>query len=87
MGKHRGIHTNGLRGLRELTPGLKSFIARLLAASLFLGLYWYVRNWIVMGNPFFPYSVQVGQRELLSSDIGGFRFGIQNFTETSDSFL
>jgi hypothetical protein len=75
------------RALRDVTPGIQYSIAFILAASLFLGLYWYGRNWILMGNPFFPYSVQVGQRELLSSDIGGFRFGLQNFMETMRLFL
>ncbi len=82
--KSAGAVVDGLRG----EPArIKLAIAVVMTASLFLGSYWYVRNWILMGNPFFPYSVEVGQREVLSSDIGGFQFGVQNFIATFQLFL
>jgi hypothetical protein len=36
----------------------------LLVAALLLGCYWYVRNEVLQGNPFYPYGVSVAGTEL-----------------------
>lgn len=76
-----------LRSLKDLPGQSRILLLVMLLLALFLGSYWYLRNWIVMGNPFFPYSVQIGQNEVLSSDIGGFQFGLDNLMQTMRLFL
>ena len=38
-----------------------------LAAGLLLGGLWYIRNWIVFENPFFPYSIEYGDKLIFQS--------------------
>ncbi len=37
----------------------------IFASGLFLGGYWNVRNWVLTGNPFYPYGVAVGNASVL----------------------
>jgi hypothetical protein len=41
-------------------------LATLLAACLCLSLAWYVRDWVVTGDPFFPESIRLGQAVLFA---------------------
>ena len=69
--------------------GLSHFILViiLLGSALFMGSYWYLRNWIMMGNPFFPYSVDVGGNTVLETEIGGFKLGLENFINNLKLFV
>ena len=44
----------------QFTPYPSSLILFLIASSLFLGSYWYLRNWIVFANPFHPTDFRIG---------------------------
>lgn len=44
----------------------------LVGAGLFLGGYWNVRNWILMGNPFYPYGVVVEGESMVSGTFSQF---------------
>jgi len=50
----------------------------LLAGGLCLGLYWNLRNWVLTGNPFYPYSVRVADEAILGTGLGGFQFDFHN---------
>lgn len=52
-----------------------------LLCGLLLGSYWYIRNWILMGNPFYPYSVDVGGTRVLESGETGFQIGLSNLLD------
>jgi len=45
---------------------LQSGLPVLLALALVLGLYWNLRNWVLTGNPVYPYRVVMGGQELTS---------------------
>jgi hypothetical protein len=46
----------------------------LLISGAVLALYWNVRNWIVIGNPFYPYIVDIGEIQVIEME--GQDFGI-----------
>lgn len=50
--------------IRRTGSDLKVGLVLLLLAGLFLGAYWNLRNWFVTGNPFYPYGVSLGGREI-----------------------
>jgi len=53
-------------------------LAILLVGGVCLGLYWNLRNWVLTGNPFYPYGVTVADQAILDTGLGGFRFDLQN---------
>ena len=52
---------------RGWSRGKRGLVVGVLAVGLFLGGFWYVRNWIITGNPFYPYGVQVGETMVLQA--------------------
>lgn len=54
----RGLK-GGLRGLTGAGQGRLAVYVLVLAVGAFLGGYWNIRNWILMGNPFYPYGVAI----------------------------
>jgi hypothetical protein len=72
--------------LRENLEGFRLAAAWVLAAALFLGLFWYARNWILKGNPFFPYGVSVGSAQVVEAADRTTRFDPTNFLENVISF-
>lgn len=48
---------------RRTTGNRRALLLLILVAGLFVGGYWNSRNWLLTGNPFYPYGVQVeGER-------------------------
>ena len=43
---------------------IRIMVVVLLISGLFLGSYWYLRNWSLTGNPFYPYGVSIGDTPL-----------------------
>ena len=43
---------------------IRTMVVTLLISGLFLGSYWYLRNWSLTGNPFYPYGVSIGDTPL-----------------------
>jgi hypothetical protein len=52
---------------RNLKPAFRWIMIVGLVAGLFLGGFWYIRNWIVFENPFFPYGIEYGDTLLFKS--------------------
>jgi hypothetical protein len=60
--------------VNEWSRWVRIFIILLLISGAVLGLYWNLRNWILIGNPFYPYDVDLGGIELIETE--GPDFGI-----------
>jgi hypothetical protein len=43
---------------------IRIMVVILLISGLFLGSYWYLRNWSLTGNPFYPYGITIGDTPL-----------------------
>ncbi len=43
---------------------IRIMVVILLISGLFLGSYWYLRNWSLTGNPFYPYGISIGDTPL-----------------------
>ena len=43
---------------------IRIMVVSLLISGLFLGSYWYLRNWSLTGNPFYPYGISIGDTPL-----------------------
>jgi len=70
-----------LSEIRNRSKGFLGIVVLVLCGALLLGAYWYFRNWILTGNPFYPYSVDVGGTRVLESGKTGFKFGMQNLLD------
>jgi len=46
------------------------FLLVLILTGLFVGSYWNIRNWILTGNPFYPYGVTIERAEIWGSTQG-----------------
>jgi len=51
--------SEAVRQLRQETIWVQTGLGLLLCSGLLLGGYWNIRNWILTGNPFYPYEVTV----------------------------
>jgi hypothetical protein len=82
----RAIPRSILVRLRENPQGFRLAVAWVLMAALFLGSFWYARNWILQGNPFFPYGVSVESAQVVEAAERTTRFDLTNFLENLRSF-
>jgi hypothetical protein len=61
------ILTDARIQLASSGTGLRITFGALVLAGLLLGGYWNVRNWVLTGNPFYPYGVVVGEQQIIPS--------------------
>ena len=59
------IFRDSVRQLRNTRRLQLLLLVLILVAGMFLGLFWNARNWVLQGNPFYPYGVEVGNEEVL----------------------
>lgn len=57
---------------------IRIVVAILLVSGLFLGTYWYFRNWSVTGNPFYPYGISIGDTSLVQKETANVPFDLGN---------
>jgi len=55
------------RAWNQLPITTRVALLLLLSAGLFVGGYWNVRNWLLTGNPLFPYGVSIEGQDVLDS--------------------
>jgi hypothetical protein len=67
-----------LREARGQRPPAILAASGLLVAGLILGSYWYARNEVLQGNPFFPYGVSVAGSQLEAPQGPTFRLDLAN---------
>jgi hypothetical protein len=68
------------------TIGKASFIV-ILGSALFIGFYWNSRNWVLTGNPFFPYGVKLEGEQILSGAERDAVLGMTRLQQNLQSFL
>ncbi len=73
--------------LRGNPQGFRWAAGALLTGALLLGSYWYLRNWAVTGNPFYPYGLAVEGAEVIASAEKATPFDLTNFLANLRSFL
>jgi hypothetical protein len=59
----------------------------ILIAAVFLGGYWNIRNWVLKGNPFYPYGVQIESQMVLSGAEREAELSFDRFLENSRDLL
>lgn len=62
------------------TSGQRTLYIAVVAVALVLGGFWYARNWILTGNPLYPYGVQVGGTMVVSAPDDAARLTWRDFT-------
>jgi hypothetical protein len=76
-----------IREWRAKAAGLRLAILSLLLSGLMLGLYWNLRNWVVAGNPFYPYGVRIEKVEVLSGAHQTTALSFWRLRENTESLL
>jgi len=69
------------RALRPRGGSAGGIRALILGVALFLGTYWYVRNWLLTGNPLYPYGISVRGVEIIETDFGAANVGLGNLIQ------
>jgi hypothetical protein len=65
---------------QALSAGGRTLSLVVVAVALVLGTYWYARNWILTGNPLYPYGVQVGGTMVVPAPDDAARMTWRDFT-------
>jgi len=76
-----------LSELRRRGSSYTIFVSFLIGSALFLGSYWYMRNWILMGNPVYPYGVEIGTIEVLEERKSSFKLSPERFFDNLKLFV
>jgi hypothetical protein len=63
-----------IEDLRESSPRLRVLLLVLVGLGFFVGGYWNVRNWVLKGNPFYPYNI--GFEAQPAPEVGPGRYGL-----------
>jgi hypothetical protein len=82
----RALPASILERMRSNQNGFRLAAGWVLAAGMMLGSFWYVRNWMLMGNPFFPYGVAVEGALVVPGADRATQLDLTNFLENLNSF-
>ena len=66
---------------------IRTMVVLLLISGLFLGSYWYLRNWVVIGNPFYPYGISIGDAPFVQKDIAKVPLDLDNLWRNLKLFV
>jgi hypothetical protein len=77
----RGHLDECLRQWRGISLGARAGLLALLLSGLLLGGYWNVRNWILTGNPFYPYGVIVEGSQVIQGPESYYHLGLDRMLE------
>lgn len=67
--------------LRGLSPRKRLGMLGLVMCGLMLGGYWNLRNWVLTGNPVYPYGFNVGDAEVIGGDRGSAETNLQQLVD------
>jgi hypothetical protein len=83
----RGHLAASTRQWRALSLSTRAGLGVLLCAGLLLGGYWNVRNWILTGNPFYPYGVIVEGSQVIQGPESYYHLGLDRLAENLANFV
>ena len=72
--------------IRAASGQRRAGIVTLLVVSLFLGLYWYGRNFALTGNPIYPMGIEVGATKLIAGVQNNFPVSFARLADNLASF-
>jgi hypothetical protein len=72
--------------IRAASGQRRTGIVSLLVVCLFLGLYWYGRNYALTGNPIYPMGIEVGATKLIAGVQNNFPLSLARLEENLVSF-
>lgn len=73
--------------LKDSTRTRQVILAGILVAGVFLGGYWNTRNWLLTGNPVYPYGVAIGGSQVLPSGDRTARLNLDRLSGNLESLL
>ncbi len=89
-GQTLGEVRSGWQALWAARRGQRALLLGLLAVGLFVGGYWNVRNWVLTGNPFYPYGVKVEGAQVAEGPHNDIFLNLdraqENFASLADKF-
>jgi hypothetical protein len=77
---------SGRQEFRSLGRPGRILLIGVLLSGLFMGIFWNVRNWVVSGNPFYPYDVLVAGKTVFQGPESEFRLSIRELAANLESF-
>ena len=81
------IHLNaGWQEFLALARPRRLLLAALLVSGLFLGTFWNLRNWVVTGNPFYPYDVLLAGKAVFEGHESEFRVSLRELRANLENF-
>lgn len=77
--------------VRDSSSILRIFLVIGIGGCLFLGMYWYIRNWVTFGNPFYPLGVKLGDTAFFGAPENaylypGFERLVENLIDFANKF-
>ena len=78
---------SGRQEYRSLGRPGQILLVGMLLSGLFMGLFWNVRNWVVSGNPFYPYDVLVAGKTVFQGPESEFRLSIRELAANLEGFV
>ncbi len=78
---------SAVRGILRLSVMAKLGVAALLSACLLLAGYWNIRNWVLTGNPFYPYRLSIQGAQVLNQGERTARLTTDRLVANVDSLL
>ncbi|HMK07991.1 MAG TPA: hypothetical protein VK449_03070, partial [Anaerolineales bacterium] len=71
----RSAWAKGRAEIRSTSASARLLLLAVVGCGLVLGAYWNVRNWVLKGNPFYPYDVSVEAEAAPLTGSGHYGFG------------
>lgn len=77
---------SGRQEFRLLARPGRILLIGVLVSGLFMGIFWNVRNWVVSGNPFYPYDVLVAGKTVFQGPESEFRLSTRELAANLQGF-
>ena len=80
IGDTRTLVASAAKEFTQLIAQAKAALLVLFVVGAILAGYWNIRNWVMTGNPFYPYGVEVGETQVLLEGNRSIGFDLNRLT-------